>query len=593
MNSSSCCYWSRVFFSRQSVLLVVALGLALGGAGCGEKAVGPPPRYAVLRFENLSGDAALEWTGRAASEVLTRTLSGALDGPVLARTALARLSGVLGARPASVPGISTERTTAEAAGATHLIAGYIVKSGTGVQINATDTDLVTGKVVRTFSVSGESPLKALTNLSTAFSPKAGKPQTTNAEALRLYCISREETADRALPDLEKAVSADPNFGDAWVALVESQELRGNRPGAEAALAKARLQKLEPLDAAYLDFQASTLQGDPDAILVALKRVSDLSPGDTVLIRSLAELQTNKGQFAEAAASWKKLRKVIPNDQDALNQMGYSLAWSGDYAGAVAAMQDYARIRPGEPNPFDSLADVHYMYRKYAEAARIYQENHAKFPDFLEGGELYKAAWAKFMAGDRKGADTVFAQYRKLREKAPGTPLVSADWLFRTGRRKEGLAELRSRVEETEDNGEKLSLLNQLAVWELLEGDRVAAERDSKAAGNPTSAAAFLIRFCTLSSTTATEWQARANQMQLAPELNALRKLALAYALVLDGKKPAALPLWKELSEASKPVDFPMRAAWTLLKGEQPKLALVPDPRAINAFAAVMEPQPAR
>ena len=95
MNSSSCCCWSRVFFSRQTVPLIIAMGVAMGVAGCGQKAIGPPPRYAVLRFENLSGDAALEWTGRAASEVFTRTLSGALDGPVLARTALARLSGVL------------------------------------------------------------------------------------------------------------------------------------------------------------------------------------------------------------------------------------------------------------------------------------------------------------------------------------------------------------------------------------------------------------------------------------------------------------------------------------------------------------------
>ena len=300
MNSSSCCCWSRVYFSRQTVTLVLAAGVALGGGGCGKKAAGPPPRYAVLRFENLSGDAALEWTGRAASEVLTRTLAGALDGPVLARTALARLSGALGARPASAPGISTERTTAEGAGATRLIAGYIVKAGNGVQIQATDTDIATGTVVRTFYVRNDSPLQALTDLSTAFSLKAGKPQTTNAEALRLYCTSREEAADLAVPNLEKAVAADPTFGDAWVALVEARELGGNRAGAEEALAKARLQKLDPLDAAYLDFQASTLQDNQDARLIALKRVSDLSPGDTVLIRSLAETQTNKGQFAEAA-----------------------------------------------------------------------------------------------------------------------------------------------------------------------------------------------------------------------------------------------------------------------------------------------------
>jgi tetratricopeptide (TPR) repeat protein len=592
MNSSNCSCWSRVFFSplifRSDRRRALLLSLTLGIAGCGQKAAGSPPRYAVIRFENLSGDAALEWTGRAAAEVLTRTLAGVLDGPVLARTAVLRLGNALGPRPVTVPGISTERTAAESSGATHLIAGYIEKSGAGVRIVATDTDLASGKIVRTLSASDQSPLKALTRLSGAFSPKAGKPQTQSEEALRLYCMSREQAPDQALPGLEGAVTADPRFGNAWVALAESLEARGNRQAAEEVIARARQQQLEPLDTAYLDFQSATLQGNQGGLLNALKRISDLSPGDTALIRSLAEAQTNQGQFAEAAASWKKLTRVIPNDPDALNQLGYSLAWSGDYPGAVAAMKEYARIRPNEPNPGDSLGDVHYMYRKFPEAAQVYLQNHSKFPGFLEGGELYKAAWAKFMAGDAKGADAVFAQYRKLREKAPGTALVEADWLYRTGRRKEAVTGLRKAVDETENPAEKAVFHGQLAVWDLLAGHRPEADLDSKAIGAPTNPAAFLVRFTALPSASVAEWEARAKQMLPAPAAAPLQKLAVAYALMLDGKQDAAMPLWKQISEEAKPTDFAMRAVWPMLKGGQPKLALVPDTRTLNSFAAVLE-----
>jgi tetratricopeptide (TPR) repeat protein/TolB-like protein len=592
MNSSSCSCWSRVFFSppifsgnrRRAFLLSLALGLA----GCGQKAAGPPPRYAVLRFENLSGDAALEWTGRATAEVLTRTLSGALDGPVIARTAVLRLGNALGPRPVTVPGISTERTAAESSGATHLIVGYIEKIGAGVRIVATDTDLASGKVVRTLSSADQSPLKALTGLSGAFSPKAGKPQTQSEEALRFYSMSREQAPDQAMPSLESAVKADPRFGDAWVALAESLEARGNRQAAEDVIARARQQQLEPLDTAYLDFQSATLQGNHGGLLNDLKRISDLSPGDTALIRSLAEAQISQGLFAEAAASWKKLAQVIPNDPDALNQLGYSLAWNGDYPGAVAAMKNYARIRPNEPNPGDSLGDVYYMYRKFPEAAQVYLQNHSKFPGFLEGGELYKAAWAEFLAGDAKGADTTFAQYRKLREKAPGTALAEADWHYRTGRRKEAVTELRKAVDETENPAEKAVFYSQLAVWDLLAGDRAAADRDSKAIGTPTTPAAFLVRFTALPSASVAEWEARAKQMLPAPGAAPLQKLAVAYALMLDGKRGAAMPLWKQISEEAKPTDFAMLAAWPMLKGEQPKLALVPDSGSLNSFAAALE-----
>jgi hypothetical protein len=41
-------------------------------AGCQTKAPGPPPRYAVLRFENLSGDASLEFRLGTLQNVSTR-----------------------------------------------------------------------------------------------------------------------------------------------------------------------------------------------------------------------------------------------------------------------------------------------------------------------------------------------------------------------------------------------------------------------------------------------------------------------------------------------------------------------------------------
>jgi len=569
-------------------LAVVALALA----GCARNTEPIPPRYAVVRFENLSGNPDFEWTGRAASELLSRTLARAMDGPVIADTAISRMTAARGDRPAAAPGISSERVAAQLSGATRLITGYVEQVASGIRLTAVEDELPTGKRVRTVSVVESSPMKALTALARAISPKAGAYETANEEAFRLYCVGREAPADTAAKDLEQAIQKDPGFGPAWEALIGIDTARGDRAAAEALLARARQQKLEPLTMANLDLESAILQGDQKAKLAALKRVSSLSPGDTVLRRSLAESESVAGQFAEAAADWQKLREVLPTDPDVWNQLGYAQAWSGDYTGAVATMEGYSKLRPDDPNPMDSLGDVHYMHRKFAEAAAVYQRNAKKFPQFLAGGDLYKAAWARYLAGDKAGADAAFAEFKKVREKSGNFALLSAEWLYGTGRRKEAIADLQKAIAENSDKApERAAWLGQLAIWELLAGDRAIAAKHAEALGTPSGPGAFLVRFVTMPSASASEWQTRADRMMPAPALAPLRRLAVGYALLLDGKKDAAQPIWKEIADSAPGTDFALKAVYSKLRGEQPRLALPPDPSTVNPFAAVLQSIP--
>jgi len=69
-------------------------------------------RVAVLRFENLTGDASLDWMGRALSTVLAYSISGDRRIYAIPLSALRSFNGLLGPRPAEAPGISAERTQA-------------------------------------------------------------------------------------------------------------------------------------------------------------------------------------------------------------------------------------------------------------------------------------------------------------------------------------------------------------------------------------------------------------------------------------------------------------------------------------------------
>lgn len=576
-----------MFFRR-----VVPVLLAAATFGCEKKAEGPPPRYFVLRFENLSGDASLDWAGGGASEVLTRMLSGALSGPVLSRAALGELSPTLGARPGETPGTSGERTAAKLAGATRLITGYIERAGGADRVTAVEEDLSSGKTVRTVSAVAPGPLQAFISLAKALSAKAGAPPTTNEDALRSYCLGRDEDLSQAASHLRRAVASDPNFGEAWVSLVQADMALGDKEGADAALADAKKNTLDKRALAYLDFSGASLHNDQAARLDALKHLVDFAPVDTVLIRTLAESQMGAGQFAAAAEIWKKLLAVLPADPDGLNQLGYTTAWAGDYPGAVAVMKRYAALLPADPNPLDSLGDVHYLYRKFPEAAKVYLELNAKHPEFQEGGGLYKAAWSKYMAGDKAGADATFAQFRKAREKEPSIVATEGDWLYRTGRKTEAMALVRKTLEQTDSPVQPSPvqagpLRYQLAVWQLLAGDRAGAAASVKAGGQPNNVTSILIWFCAMPSASEAEWEVRGQRILAAPAVAGLRATAVAYALLLDGKKDAALKAWKAVAENSKANDFAARALYSRLRGEQARLEVLPDPKSLNPLASVL------
>jgi hypothetical protein len=562
--------------------------LALAGCGSSEKP-GVAPQYAFLGFENLSGDAGLDWVGKGSSEFLSRSLLHSLDGAVLSPDAIGRTGQTLGPRPATAPGGSANRVNAIGAGANRLVSGYIERAAGGVRVTASEEDVATHQTLRTLSATAGTPLEALNQVAHEFSAKGVDPVTTSAEAFRLYCTALEKPVKDALALLEQSVRLDPNFGRAWIALVRTAIAEGDHAGAVDLAVRARQQKLAPVDLAWIDFESAAASGDRAAGLAAMRKVSELEPDDSGLARTLATAETTAGNFREAAGVWKRITVNAPHDVDAWNQLGYARCWSGDYPGALSAIREYARLRPAEPNPLDSEGDIHYWFGKYSEAAASYAAADAKSPAFLNAGESYKAAWAKFSAGDKAGADALFAKFHAARAKLndPAAALVASDWLYRTGRAKEARAAANEALKKDSQPTRRAALAAQLALWDLLEGDRAAAPKDVMAGGNSgITAADLILRFAALPSASAAEWAARAEKDLAAPQLAGIRQAALGYALILDGKRDAAIPVWEEIASHAPATDFFARVVLAKLKKQQSAVAIVPDPLNLNPFAAL-------
>ncbi len=575
-----------MFYRRLFLFVLIAAEF-----GCQKKAAGLPPRYAVLRFENLTGDPSLDWAGRAASEMLSYSLNGAMDGAVLNSASLSRLAGTLGVRPAAVPGVSAERTLAIISGATRLITGYVSRTGGQIRVVAQEEDVVSSKSLRTVAGIGASPFIAISQAGHQFSPRA-KPYLTGSEAAaRLYFSAAEAPLESSEHSFEEVLKLDPDFGPAWLSYIRIALVRGDRAAAIQRIADAHSHKPDPLTRANLDFESASLKDAAPERLAALKRISELTPGDTILLRTLAESETTEGKFTDALADWKRLLQALPNDATAWNSIGYLHSYLGDYAGALSALNEYKRLKPGDSNPLDSLGDIHYSFGKFSEAAASYEAANTKDSASLKFGDLYKAAWAKFNAGDKAGADALFEQFRAARVNLGDNliPLLTADWFYRTGRAKEGRARLQKSVAEAASNTPlRAQGAAQLAVWELLEGNRSAAQKESDAAGQPATPGGAIVRFTVMPSASAAEWKLRVERLSPDPAAASLKRIALGYALVLDGKRTEALPVWQEIVKSAAATDFFIRAVYTRLQGKPLERPLLPDPNSVNQFRAVLD-----
>lgn len=488
---------------------------------------------------------------------------------------------------------------AVAAGANHLITGYYDRDGAGVRFTAIDRDLATGRTARRIEAAADDPTHAIAALSHQLAPAAKPLLSLNGEALRNYSSALESDLNSADESLARAVALDPTFGPAWVALYRSKTLKGDKEGANTVLVNARGRRLDPFSEALLTLEIAQTSGNPRVVVAAQERVLSFTPDDPTLLRVAANGQSGAGDFMAAGRHWLHLAMKFPGDPTYWNSLAYARAWAGDYKGAMEALALYAKASPNEPNVLDSTGEVNYLYSRWGDASTAWLNAFAKDGTFLRGGDLYKAAWAKYRGGDKAGADREFQRFKSARLDAKDAkevlfPLKEADWLYRTGRRAEGQQLLRTAVTAGGvDAALRAEGFSQLAVWDLIEGNRSQAATDAVAAGNPTSVPMALVRFAAEPSTTASQWQVRADQFVRGNGMAAaVRKSALAWALLLDGHRNEAEAAWSDLVADLPATDFFSHAVLTRLEHKTPP-PLVPQPDSVNPFEAMADELPAR
>jgi tetratricopeptide (TPR) repeat protein len=443
---------------------VAALLAVLMTAGCSRQTKPVVERLAVIPFENLTDDPSLDWVG-----------------PVLAEAIVEQLTGSAAIQPSTFPRLSD----ATVARGTVALRGYCILASGRLRLVASRERLSDGKVIATDTLEGAVPdgvLGIADALARRLDSGARALDTRNVEALRALLEGKASPDPAAaLPAFARAVSADPDFGPAYVAWAQMLLARGDETGLRAVLEKARARgdRIQELRRAELSVIGAAVGPDRAAKTQALAALARLMPADAELLARLAAEETAAHRYPAAAALYRKAIALDPLNGGFWNQLGYSEARLRNLVAARAALAEYQRIAPQEANPLDSMGDVHFYLGAFADAAGYYLQAYAKDPSFLGSATLYKAARARLMTGDVAAADELFRRHQEARRKAGDrlSDYAGAQWFYLAGRRAEAVARMRTLATSDAASTELAALAEvQLSAWAVAEGNLDEARR---------------------------------------------------------------------------------------------------------------------
>ncbi len=268
-------------------------------------------RLAILPFENLTGDASLDWISSASASIIASEITGSVKTVAL--------------RPPTV-------NDAYLARATRFVHGYFTGRADSLRFEIEVEDSSRHKMVSSSFVTG-GVLDAINAAAKLLAPEAHPFSTPNIEAVTAW----------GRGDNERAVAIDPDFGAAWLAWVQKLAAGGDTPKAieTARLALTRTTLRSPADRARIELAAATLRKDTAARRQALLALARLEPADEATILALAEAEFDARHFSEAAMRYRSLLRLDPANAAAMNSLGYAEeAYSGELDAARKSFDEY-------------------------------------------------------------------------------------------------------------------------------------------------------------------------------------------------------------------------------------------------------------
>jgi serine/threonine protein kinase/TolB-like protein len=388
---------------------------------------------AVLYFANLSQDKSLDWLDRGLTEMLTTNLAQVQGLDVLSTERIQGSLQRLGKKDGGAMDPGLAQAVARDASADAFITGALLKVGpTQLRLDVRVQDTQTGKVLESEKLEGESVqnifgmVDSLTSqIARHFLPGGGVPTkapaieqaaTSNLDAYRHYQLGLDDqnrylTAD-AIREFEEAVRLDPQFASAYLHLSFNYRFQGDLRKSDAVDRKieqlqARLPRHEQL---LFQLNQGRRGRDSEGMIHILESIISEFPRDTNSRATLGVLLQRVDQDERAVKILQEGLALDPKEESLLNILGYAYASRGDQAAAIQANDQYMAVRPGDPNPWDTRADILYWFGRDDEAISATRKVLELNPEYQDYSEYLKLATMYADQGKYALAETALQEF---------------------------------------------------------------------------------------------------------------------------------------------------------------------------------------
>lgn len=454
------------------------------------------PAVAVLAFDNPGRSADIEWLTRGLSTML---VTGLAQTPGLDVVGMARVEEIL-KDLGNTPGGGIDRSqfleAGRRAGAGAIVAGSVFKAGSDFRIDVRIEDVATGNLVSAYTVHGADVFPLIDDLAgrvrqslnvaaTPASPHVASVTSQSLEAYRLYLAGVDAVTNLRIQDardlLQKAVSLDPTFAAAYLQLSDVTRRLGDEAGSEQyrRQARAHLDRLSERERWSMQAADASRNGNSEeAIRILQELITRYPDADTAYVSLSNVYGRVRHDRASALDVLERAVKAVPASPAVHNNHAYILAEHGRLPEAVRAAETYVRLRPREPNAYDTLADMHLQMGDPERAADGYAQATSVDPSFAFA--YFGRTWSLAMTGRY---DQAFAEQKRLEDAASRGQFPAADaeltgvfLLTRVGRFLEAERRLDRAVTLAQQSGDAIRLANWHALAAL-----VALERQQDSA----------------------------------------------------------------------------------------------------------------
>jgi serine/threonine protein kinase/Tfp pilus assembly protein PilF len=439
------------------------------------------PAIAALQFDNQSDDESLAWLSQGLPGML---LTGLAQTPGLDVISSRRIEEV-------APGLDSESPArmaeaARRAGAGAVVTGAIYKAGAELRLDVRIEDLESGRLLAAESVRGTDVFELADELTARVRESlrvadraAGRPirevTTDSLEAYRLYGAGVEARHNIRHADarrlLEEAVAIDPSFAMAHFHLSAIATALGETALRDEHRRKTmeNLRRMPQKEALLVRAFDAMLGGRLEESSSLLENLLALYPGEEEAYDTYVHVRDRMGQQDKVLEILDRWAKAIPGPGSGHfhNHRGYAFMQVGRYQDAASAFSDYARVRPAEANPYDSLGELRLVTGEPERALESYRRALSLNPEFTFS--VMGRVWANGMLGRY---DDALAELSRLEELGDtgfsqlDRHFLHALVLSRVGRLREAQSQIRDATASSARarNPEARAALYLLSAW---------------------------------------------------------------------------------------------------------------------------------